>query len=615
MAQPTNMFFTKGPNSTAQLSRGTNLSYQSTNVAIYTSTQIDQWAIGDFISAEYIINAEYGLNERETINVTLVAMPGQTTVNIHGRTSLTRQLLNVRSNAANSYAQLIVEPASTQVQGIIVSFFAIYAKASQPLVPINSPAVANNCSWSTTTGTSLTITVNGELQGNILVGQIVENNYIPSLAKVTSWNPVTKILILGGFTSQTVSAQTTQQLQFILGISEVTNTVVAQPTPGFSTVSVSGQPSINSSSLSKNLNVVVGTGLTATAQASTNTLTITNQALTQVAVRGQTTINSVTSGIPTLNLVAGGNIVLTTNAANNQVTIASQGISTTTSDSITTTSNSFGIYGTGGVTTSTSNGNIIINTPTYNVYSTFTDNNGNTSSATLANSSFKIVAGNGISAVVTAQAPTYGDSLVVTNTGVTSIGGTTGDITSNSLVNIINSSAGSVNLPVGQITQNSGQFTNLSVSASATFASSVTMSSTLTVSGLTTFGPMLEQINVTNSGTVGNLTINVLSGGITYFNQISTGNFTLNITGGSNISLNSLMNIGQSVSVVILNQNGGTGYYALTYFIDNVTIIPKWLGGTAPSSGNANSIDAYTLTIVKTGVSVFTVLAGLSKYA
>jgi hypothetical protein len=198
---------------------------------------------------------------------------------------------------------------------------------------------------------------------------------------------------------------------------------------------------------------------------------------------------------------------------------------------------------------------------------------------------------------------------------VTSIGGTTGDITSNSLVNIINSSAGSVNLPVGQIIQNSGQFTNLSVSASATFASSVTMNSSLAVTGLTTFGPMLEKINLTNLATTSNLTIYVLSGGVTFYNQISTGNFTLNITGANNVTLDSLMTIGQSVSIVVLNQNGGTGYYALTYFIDNVTITPKWLGGTAPSSGNANSIDAYTLTIIKTGVGVFTVLAGLSKYA
>jgi len=68
MTQIINSFFSRGNNSTVQLSRGTNLSYQSTGTAIYNSTVIDSWYVGDFISAEYIINAEYGLNERETIS-------------------------------------------------------------------------------------------------------------------------------------------------------------------------------------------------------------------------------------------------------------------------------------------------------------------------------------------------------------------------------------------------------------------------------------------------------------------------------------------------------------------------------------------------------------------
>jgi hypothetical protein len=39
------------------------------------------------------------------------------------------------------------------------------------------------------------------------------------------------------------------------------------------------------------------------------------------------------------------------------------------------------------------------------------------------------------------------------------------------------------------------------------------------------------------------------------------------------------------------------------------------MGGTAPSAGNASSIDAYTLAIIKTGNAAFTMLASQSRFA
>ena len=211
MTQIINSFFSRGNNSTVQLSRGTNLSYQSTGTAIYNSTVIDSWYVGDFISAEYIINAEYGLNERETIHATLVAMPGQSTITVYGRTSLTRPLLNIRSVSNNSQAQLVVEPAISAVQGTIVTFFANYAKTSQTIKPINSAAQSNGAYWpSVTNATTLTITIpTAQITGNILVGQRVSGTGIPLLATVQSWTPITQRaglgqLIVGGFFSTSI---------------------------------------------------------------------------------------------------------------------------------------------------------------------------------------------------------------------------------------------------------------------------------------------------------------------------------------------------------------------------------------------------------------------------
>jgi hypothetical protein len=44
-------------------------------------------------------------------------------------------------------------------------------------------------------------------------------------------------------------------------------------------------------------------------------------------------------------------------------------------------------------------------------------------------------------------------------------------------------------------------------------------------------------------------------------------------------------------------------------------VTTKWQGGTAPTSGDANSVDVYQYTVIKTGAATFTVLASVTKYA
>ena len=43
--------------------------------------------------------------------------------------------------------------------------------------------------------------------------------------------------------------------------------------------------------------------------------------------------------------------------------------------------------------------------------------------------------------------------------------------------------------------------------------------------------------------------------------------------------------------------------------------LTKWQGGTAPSYGNANSIDSYTFSVIKTATSTYTVLAARVQFA
>ena len=59
----------------------------------------------------------------------------------------------------------------------------------------------------------------------------------------------------------------------------------------------------------------------------------------------------------------------------------------------------------------------------------------------------------------------------------------------------------------------------------------------------------------------------------------------------------------------------GSAYYLNAIQIDGSAVTPEWQGGTAPSAGNANSIDVYSFTIFKTGSAAYTVLASQVQFA
>ena len=331
MTQIANTFFTRGSNSTIQLARGTNLSYQSTGLAIYTSTEIDTWYIGDFVSAEYIINAEYGLNERETIHATLVSMPGQSSITVYGRTSLTRPLINVRSSATNSHAGLIVEPASSNVQGSIITLFANYAKTSLPVRPMNAPAIAGACYWNHAyNATTLTINVPlSTVTGTILVGQRVSNPLLPVNALVKSWTPVSSTagvgaLVITGFLSTTILAGVNQQLTFTTSPTQLNNLLnVIQPVRSFSSIIIPGQRTVDAKVADDYLNLKAENGIKITSNQSDRSITIKNQGITQISVPGQSDIN------PAIKLVTSVAVNLNSSATPSQLGLSRLAQSTT----------------------------------------------------------------------------------------------------------------------------------------------------------------------------------------------------------------------------------------------------------------------------------------------
>jgi hypothetical protein len=125
-----------------------------------------------------------------------------------------------------------------------------------------------------------------------------------------------------------------------------------------------------------------------------------------------------------------------------------------------------------------------------------------------------------------------------------------------------------------------------------------------------------EKTVVSATAATGTVNFDVLTQGVLYYTSDASANWTLNFRGNSGTTLNSLMSVGDSWSVVFINTSGTTAYYPTVFQIDGSAVTPKWVGGTAPSAGNASSLDSYTFTIIKTASTpTYTVLAGQARFA
>jgi hypothetical protein len=126
---------------------------------------------------------------------------------------------------------------------------------------------------------------------------------------------------------------------------------------------------------------------------------------------------------------------------------------------------------------------------------------------------------------------------------------------------------------------------------------------------------VLEKMTVSATAATGTINFDALSQAALYYTSNATGNWTLNVRGDSGTTLNNVMATGESLTIVFLVTQGATAYYNSAFQIDGSAVTPKWLGGDAPTEGNASGVDAYTYAIVKTGSATFTVFASVAAFA
>ena len=143
---------------------------------------------------------------------------------------------------------------------------------------------------------------------------------------------------------------------------------------------------------------------------------------------------------------------------------------------------------------------------------------------------------------------------------------------------------------------------------------------TPTITGGTNTGSILvspeERTTVSATAATGTVNFDASTQGVLYYTTNASANWTLNIRGTSSITLSSILAVGDAITVTHLVTQGSTAYYNSAVQVDGSSVTPKWQGGTAPTAGNASSVDAYVYTVVKTASTpTYTVFASQTKFA
>jgi hypothetical protein len=169
-----------------------------------------------------------------------------------------------------------------------------------------------------------------------------------------------------------------------------------------------------------------------------------------------------------------------------------------------------------------------------------------------------------------------------------------------------------VTLADGDVTMTAGTMAVLGTAQ--TFTATQTFSGSTSVLGMVV-NDIAEVATVSATAATGTINYDITTQSVLYYTTNASANWTVNFRASSGTSLNTAMSTGQSVTAVFMVTQGATAYYNSAVQVDGSAVTPKWQGGTAPTAGNASSIDAYVYTIIKTGAATFTVLASQTKFA
>jgi hypothetical protein len=153
-------------------------------------------------------------------------------------------------------------------------------------------------------------------------------------------------------------------------------------------------------------------------------------------------------------------------------------------------------------------------------------------------------------------------------------------------------------------------------SANNTFTGTQTFSGTSSALAMV-LNDAAETVTVSATAATGTIAYDVTTQSVLFYTSNASANWTVNLRASSVTSLNTALATGQSVTVAFLVTQGSTAYFNSAVQVDGTTsgVTTRWQGGTAPSSGNASSVDIYSYTVVKTASATFSVFASQVRFA
>ena len=136
---------TTGLKNTLKFKNGVSMSHMGTVVSVATNTVVDRFHLGDFSSAEYLLTVDFASNKKESMQVRVVARPGEASVTVQSRTTIDDEIIILSGNVTDSYFELIASPANNNFHGARLTFFANY---SETAIPIKVAAVRGSTTQS-----------------------------------------------------------------------------------------------------------------------------------------------------------------------------------------------------------------------------------------------------------------------------------------------------------------------------------------------------------------------------------------------------------------------------------------------------------------------------------
>lgn len=164
---------------------------------------------------------------------------------------------------------------------------------------------------------------------------------------------------------------------------------------------------------------------------------------------------------------------------------------------------------------------------------------------------------------------------------------------------------------------------NSSIINSSTISSSTINFSTINnaIQNYSAMRSPKEYVTISAIAANGTITFDTLTQSVLYYTSNASANFTLNFRGDATNTLNSILNVGELITVVFMVTNGATAFFtggaANLAQVDGTTsgVTTRWSGGTTPTSGNTSSVDIYTFGILKTASTpTYTIFASQAKW-